>query len=130
MKAREVRQFRIRQGWLSILMVGKRMAKCKSAGKTALTFHPLTPERWDDFETLFGLRGACGGCWCMYWRRARPAFEKGKGAGNRRAMKALVESGTEPGILAYAGDPRWGGVRWRSRGVHSPRFVANPQAGG
>ena len=80
------------------------MTKCKSAGKTALTFHPLTPERWDDFETLFGRRGACGGCWCMYWRRARPAFEKGKGAGNRRAMKALVESGTEPGILAYAGD--------------------------
>jgi len=38
----------------------------------------------------------------MYWRRSRPEFEKGKGAGNRRAMKALVDGGTEPGILAYA----------------------------
>ena len=40
----------------------------------------------------------------MYWRLNRPRYEKGKGAGNRRAMKALVEGGTEPGILAYAGE--------------------------
>jgi GNAT superfamily N-acetyltransferase len=80
------------------------MAKSSFRGKLALTFYPLTRERWDDFEELFGPRGACGGCWCMYWRLARPAFEKGKGAGNRRAMRALLENGTEPGILAYAGD--------------------------
>jgi GNAT superfamily N-acetyltransferase len=79
------------------------MAKSKSPARISLSFHPLTPARWGDFEQLFGSRGACGGCWCMYWRRPRPAFERGKGAGNRRAMKALVESGTEPGILAYTG---------------------------
>jgi hypothetical protein len=33
-----------------------------------LAFHPLTPERWHDLEQLFGTRGACGGCWCMWWR--------------------------------------------------------------
>jgi GNAT superfamily N-acetyltransferase len=80
------------------------MAKPTSPGKLTLSFHPLTPERWDDFEELFGPRGACGGCWCMYWRLQRPAFEKGKGAGNRRAMKELAKEGTEPGLLAYAGD--------------------------
>ena len=32
-----------------------------------LEFHPLTPRRWVDFEQLFGERGACGGCWCMWW---------------------------------------------------------------
>jgi GNAT superfamily N-acetyltransferase len=80
------------------------MGKSKSAGGLTLSFHPLTPARWHDFELLFGPRGACGGCWCMYWRRTRPAFEKGKGAGNRRAMKALIDDGAEPGILAYAGD--------------------------
>lgn len=32
-----------------------------------LEFHPLTQDRWADFEELFGERGACGGCWCMYW---------------------------------------------------------------
>jgi GNAT superfamily N-acetyltransferase len=72
--------------------------------KLSLTFHPLTPERWEAFETLFGERGACGGCWCMLWRRSRSEFEENKGAGNRKAMKVLVEKGTEPGILAFAGE--------------------------
>jgi GNAT superfamily N-acetyltransferase len=68
-----------------------------------LAFHPLTPARWKDFETLFGARGACGGCWCMWWRLKRADFEKKKGPGNKRAMKALVRSGERPGILAYEG---------------------------
>ncbi len=66
-----------------------------------LEFHPLTTERWDDFEELFGENGACGGCWCMWFRQTRSEFEKNKGEGNRRAMKAIVESGRVPGILAY-----------------------------
>jgi len=70
--------------------------------KNWLTFAPLTPERWGDFETLFGERGACGGCWCMVWRCSRKEFEANKGAGNRAAMKGLVEAGAEPGVLAYA----------------------------
>jgi GNAT superfamily N-acetyltransferase len=71
-----------------------------------LEFRPLTKSRWADFEKLFGPRGACAGCWCMYWRLTRSEFEKGQGEGNRRAMKAIVESGRIPGILAYAdGEP-------------------------
>jgi GNAT superfamily N-acetyltransferase len=66
-----------------------------------LEFEPLTPERWPDFEDLFGKQGGCGGCWCMWFRLSRKRFEAGKGEGNRRAMKALVKSGTVPGILAY-----------------------------
>jgi GNAT superfamily N-acetyltransferase len=69
-----------------------------------LTFHPLTPDRWPDVERLFGVRGACGGCWCMYWRLPRPAWEQGKGDGNRLAFRSLVEAGEEPGVLAYDGD--------------------------
>ena len=67
-----------------------------------LEFYPLTPERWTDFEKLFGERGACGGCWCMWWRLKRSEFELQKGEGNRRAMKRVVDSGEIPGILAYA----------------------------
>ena len=67
-----------------------------------LEFKPLTKKYWSDFETLFGERGACGGCWCMLWRSNRSEFERNKGAGNRRAMKALVAAGEIPGILAYA----------------------------
>jgi len=67
-----------------------------------LEFHPLTPDRWQDFATLFGERGACGGCWCMWWRIPRSQFDKQKGEKNKRAMKNLVKAGDAPGILAYA----------------------------
>jgi len=72
-------------------------------GSTKLRFHPVTPERWPDFETLFGPRGACGGCWCMWWKLTRSEFEKKKGTGNKSAMKRIIHSGKVPGILAYAG---------------------------
>ena len=69
----------------------------------AMEFHPLTRERWSDFEELFGEKGAYGGCWCMWWRLTRREFEKGQGEGNKKAMKAIVDSGEIPGILAYSG---------------------------
>ena len=67
----------------------------------ALAFEPLTPDRWSDFEELFGDHGAYGGCWCMWWRSTRREFEQRQGEGNRQAMKAIVDSGETPGILAY-----------------------------
>ncbi len=66
-----------------------------------LTFKPLTKELWDDFESLFGARGACGGCWCMLWRLTRKQYELQKGEGNKLAMKSIVNSGEVPGVLAY-----------------------------
>ena len=69
----------------------------------SLQFSPVTKKRWNDLETLFGERGACGGCWCMFWRLSRKTFESQKGAGNRKAMKALIESGVVPGILGFCG---------------------------
>jgi GNAT superfamily N-acetyltransferase len=68
-----------------------------------LAFRPVTPSRWADLETLFGERGACGGCWCMVWRLAPKAWAAGKGASNRRALRRIVEAGDEPGVLAYLG---------------------------
>ena len=66
--------------------------------------HPLTPERWADFEKLFGPRGACGGCWCMYWRQSSKEYKTQHGDANHQSMKALVDSGVIPGLLAYEGD--------------------------
>jgi GNAT superfamily N-acetyltransferase len=69
-------------------------------------FHPLAPGRWPDLEALFGPRGAVGGCWCMTMRIPRSQYARDKGEGNRRAFRAIVESGPPPGVLAYAGgDP-------------------------
>jgi GNAT superfamily N-acetyltransferase len=39
----------------------------------------------------------------MWWRLKRSEFERQKGEGNKKAMKAIVNSGETPGILAYAG---------------------------
>jgi GNAT superfamily N-acetyltransferase len=71
-----------------------------------LAFHSLTPDRWDDVEALFGERGACAGCWCMYWRRGAREYEAGKGAENRAAFRRIVKRRDEPGVIAYAdGEP-------------------------
>jgi hypothetical protein len=71
-------------------------------GETRMDFHPLTPDRWHDFERLFGPHGAYAGCWCMWWRLTRARFEQQKGEANRLAMKAIVDSGRVPGIIGYA----------------------------
>ncbi len=68
-----------------------------------LEFHPVTPKRWRDLEKLFGERGACGGCWCMCWRLKRSQFEKQKGAGNKKALRKIVDAGEVPGLLVCAG---------------------------
>jgi GNAT superfamily N-acetyltransferase len=73
---------------------------------TAYSFHALTLDRWPDLESLFGPRGAVGGCWCMALRIPRSQYERQKGEGNRWAFRAIVEDGPPPGVLAYAdGEP-------------------------
>ena len=70
----------------------------------SLKFHPATTARWTDLERLFGERGACGGCWCMFWRVPRKEWDAQRGDGNKTAFQKIVETGrTAPGILAYAG---------------------------
>jgi|TARA_B100000315_G_scaffold224322_1_gene229755 GNAT superfamily N-acetyltransferase len=64
---------------------------------------PASAGRWADFEKLMGKRGGAGGCWCMLWRLSHADFEAGKGAANRKAIKAIFESGTPPGLIAYDG---------------------------
>ena len=40
----------------------------------------------------------------MSWRLARAEFNRGKGDDNRKAFRAIVNTGAEPGVLAYSGD--------------------------
>jgi len=69
-----------------------------------LEIHPVTTERWEDLEQLFGPRGAIGGCWCMWWRIKRKDFEQQQGQGNHDTMCSIIESGKVPGIIAYSND--------------------------
>ena len=72
--------------------------------KSKFNFYPLTNANWEDFERLFGEKGACAGCWCMYWRLRRKEYDSLRGAGTKRKMKGLVKTGTIPGIIAYERD--------------------------
>ncbi len=65
------------------------------------TIQPLTLDQWSDFEQLFGPRGACGGCWCMWWRLPRAQFAQRQGELNRQSMQDIVTSGEVPGLLLY-----------------------------
>jgi GNAT superfamily N-acetyltransferase len=62
---------------------------------------PLTQETWADFEKLFGPKGACAGCWCMWWHLNRAEWTRNKGESNKRLMRAKVRNGEVPGLIGY-----------------------------
>lgn len=68
-----------------------------------LAIRPLTPDLWPDLEDLFGEKGACNGCWCMYCR-VGSAYRKQPADKNKAAFRAIVKRGPPPGLLAFDGD--------------------------
>ncbi|MFM8321370.1 MAG: GNAT family N-acetyltransferase [Chloroflexota bacterium] len=85
---------------------------------SAPEIYPVTPQRWDDLQTLFGPNGACAGCWCMYWRVRRPQYEQHSGEQNRQALQQLIQSGAVHALLAYlpGADGRPAPAGWVSLG--------------
>ncbi len=69
--------------------------------RKALQIRPLSARNWTDLERLFGSRGACAGCWCMWYRLPRPTWDAQRGEKNRRAFQKLVAAGAPTGVLAY-----------------------------
>jgi len=70
-----------------------------------IRFEELIPDLWSDLESLFGPNGACGGCWCMWWRAERnKPWNQIKGAPAKKMLKSLVQEGKAHGTLAFAGD--------------------------
>jgi GNAT superfamily N-acetyltransferase len=70
----------------------------KEVGLMAFEAHPVTKERWPDLVEFFD-RPVARTCFCMYYRKTGGGT--GAGKENRRAMKALVDRGTVPGLLGY-----------------------------
>ncbi len=67
------------------------------------------PIESDDFpilEQLFGANGACGGCWCMYWRVPSTGnyWAAHKGVKNKHAFRRLIETSEAHGAIAFEGD--------------------------
>jgi GNAT superfamily N-acetyltransferase len=71
-----------------------------------LEIRPLEPTDWPIIVKLFGEKGACGGCWCMWPRvpRGGKAWEETKGPKNRDRFRRLVQAGKVHGVLAFCGD--------------------------
>lgn len=67
-----------------------------------LTFEPLSKKNWGAFVQLFGEKGACGNCWCMYFRLKKEEFVNGKeDNGNKEKMKELVWDDLPTGVLCF-----------------------------
>jgi len=102
--------------------------------KPKLDVKDLSPALWPKLEALFGPRGACGGCWCMFWR-----LEKGerwddlKGAPAKRRFKSLVAAGRARGAIAFAGQEPVGWIAFGPRRdfprLDRARTLACPDAG-
>lgn len=61
---------------------------------------PLTPDLWPAFEDLFGKQGACYGCWCTHFRLPPAARRENDRERNKEHIKARIEAGPPPGLLA------------------------------
>lgn len=104
-------------------MAGKNRSRattepCCGAQRGGITCRALRTDDWPNIERLFGSNGACGGCWCMWWRvpRGGKLWAEAKGAKNRAAFRKLLEGGSVRGVLAFSGDQP---VGWCSFGPRS-----------
>ncbi|MCI0589667.1 MAG: GNAT family N-acetyltransferase [Planctomycetes bacterium] len=91
----------------------------------SLTFHEISPRRWPDLVRLFGPNGACGGCWCMWWRveKGGKTWEAMKANGrSKRTLASLIRRGRVLGILAYAGKEPVGWCTFGPRRADFPRL--------
>lgn len=88
----------------------------------AFEAHAVTKERWPDLVELFD-QPVVRTCFCMFYRKSGTGT--GVGAENRKAMKALVDRGTTPGLIGYEnGVP----VAWVSLGPREdyPKLRRSP----
>ncbi len=72
--------------------------------KEIISYKRLDSKTWDDLVSLFGEKGACGGCWCMYWRQRSSDFSKNKNEPNKKLLRKLVDEKKELGLIFYMND--------------------------
>jgi GNAT superfamily N-acetyltransferase len=66
-----------------------------------LTIEPVTRKNWNKLVQLFGEKGACGNCWCMYFRLKKADFQEGKvNDGNKHSRKEIIFNDRPAGLLA------------------------------
>jgi GNAT superfamily N-acetyltransferase len=97
-----------------------------SGALAGIVCRELEPGLWPDLETLFGKNGACGGCWCQWWRIAGVEHWKDvKGEVAHFRLCRQVQEGHAHGILAYDGDEAVGWCSFEPR-LSFPRLQRSP----
>jgi len=86
--------------------VKKGESKAVQEAGPPIRIRAITKDDWPLIERLFGDRGACGGCWCMWPRlpQGGKLWEQSKGETNRRSFRRLVRARKVHAVIALAGD--------------------------
>jgi len=73
---------------------------------------PATTDLWPQLVDLFAHRGGPDTrfCWCIFWRVRSKDFSEASPAANRERLRALVEQGPPPGLVAVEDDRAIGWV--------------------
>jgi GNAT superfamily N-acetyltransferase len=97
-----------------------------SGALSGIVCRELGPELWPQLETLFGKNGACGGCWCQWWRIAGVEHWKDvKGEVAHFRLCRQVQEGKAHGVLAYDGETPVGWCSFEPRLAY-PRLERSP----
>lgn len=82
---------------------------------------PASPAGWDALADLFARRGGPDArfCWCLFWRVRARDFGRTTPAMNRESLRALVEAGPPPGLVAFEGGRAIGWVGLAPRSAYA-----------
>jgi GNAT superfamily N-acetyltransferase len=67
-----------------------------------IVVHAATADRWDDAVCVFESGAIANRCWCQWIRKTQQQARDDGPAGNRTSLRALVDNGEVPGLIAYA----------------------------
>lgn len=91
-----------------------------------IVIRELEPALWPDLEGLFGSNGACGGCWCWWWRLAGVEHWKDvQGDVAHERLHRAVVGGAAHGVLAFDGAAAVGWCSYEPR-IAFPRLQRSP----
>lgn len=97
-----------------------------SGALAGIVCRELEPGLWPQLEALFGKNGACGGCWCWWWRLAGVEhWENVKGEVAHGRLCHAVQSGRVHGMLAFDGETPVGWCSFEPR-ASLPRLERSP----
>jgi GNAT superfamily N-acetyltransferase len=95
---------------------------------------PASPAVWDALVDLFARRGGPDTrfCWCIFWRVRSKDFADATPAANRERLRALIEQGPPPGLVAIEDDRAigWVGLAPRSEYGRIEHSRVIPRVGG